>query len=42
VDLPLWWLDHAIVALEAEAEAAKEQKRRGTVQSEIDRIHGGR
>jgi len=40
--MPLWWLDHAIVALEAEAEAAKQRERQGTTQSEIDRIHGGR
>lgn len=41
-DVPLWWLDKASIALEANYEVAKKQQQQGGVQSEIDRIHGGR
>ena len=41
-DMPLWWLDKASIAIEAENEVARQRGRQGDVQREMDRIHGGR
>lgn len=41
-DVPLWWLDRAGIALEAEYEASKQRERHGQTQDAIAQIHGGR